>query len=63
MQLITAGKAHPADQDLILQWIRYVNHTEARSHVAFLSYYEMHQRGPRLNIRCDSSRTTTLSLS
>ncbi|MEO7939415.1 MAG: alpha-glucan family phosphorylase, partial [Burkholderiaceae bacterium] len=45
VQLIMAGKAHPADQagqDLILQWMRFINHSEARAHVAFLSDYDMH---------------------
>ncbi len=45
VQLIMAGKAHPADQagqDLILQWMRFIDRPEARSHVAFLSDYDMH---------------------
>lgn len=45
VQLIMAGKAHPADQpgqDLIQQWMRFIDRTEARSHVAFLSDYDMH---------------------
>ncbi|MEO9101887.1 MAG: alpha-glucan family phosphorylase [Burkholderiaceae bacterium] len=45
VQLIMAGKAHPADQpgqDLIQQWMRFIDRTEVRSHVAFLSDYDMH---------------------
>jgi glycogen phosphorylase len=44
MQLIIAGKAHPADsegQALIQQWIRFIRHTPARQHVIFLSDYDM----------------------
>jgi starch phosphorylase len=45
MQLIVAGKAHPADQPgqaLIQQWIHFIRRSEARSHVIFLSDYDMH---------------------
>ena len=45
VQLIIAGKAHPADragQALVQQWIRFIRSTEARSHVIFLSDYDMH---------------------
>ena len=44
MQLIMAGKAHPADlagQALIQQWTRFIRRPEARSHVIFLSDYDM----------------------
>jgi glycogen phosphorylase len=44
VQLIIAGKAHPADragQELIQQWIQFTRRTEARSHVIFLSDYNM----------------------
>jgi glycogen phosphorylase len=44
MQLILAGKAHPADQegqDLIQQWTHFIRRPEARPHVVFLSDYEM----------------------
>ena len=44
MQLIIAGKAHPADQEgqaLIRQWIRFIRDTPARQHVIFLSDYDM----------------------
>ncbi|MGA2062420.1 MAG: alpha-glucan family phosphorylase [Thermoguttaceae bacterium] len=44
VQLILAGKAHPADQAgqaLIQQWIRFIRRTEARPHVIFLSDYDM----------------------
>lgn len=44
VQLILAGKAHPADlagQDLILQWMRFIWHSAARSRVIFLSDYDM----------------------
>jgi starch phosphorylase len=44
VQLIIAGKAHPADepgQGLIRQWIQLIRNTEARHHVMFLSDYDM----------------------
>ena len=44
MQLIIAGKAHPADQEgqaLIRQWIRFIRDSAARQHVIFLSDYDM----------------------
>ena len=44
VQLIIAGKAHPADaagQAMIQQWIQFINRPEARPHVAFLSDYDM----------------------
>ncbi|TWU21439.1 Glycogen phosphorylase [Novipirellula galeiformis] len=44
VQLIIAGKAHPADnagQDLIRQWIEFIRHPGARQHVIFLSDYDM----------------------
>ena len=45
VQLIMAGKAHPADpkgQAMIAQWTHFIRRTEARSHVIFLSDYDMH---------------------
>ena len=45
VQLIIAGKAHPADLDgqaLIQQWIHFIRRSEARPHVIFLSDYDMH---------------------
>jgi starch phosphorylase len=45
VQLIIAGKAHPADQAgqaMIQEWMRFVRRTEARPHVVFLSDYDMH---------------------
>ena len=45
VQLIMAGKAHPADlagQALIQQWIQFTRRPEARPHVIFLSDYDMH---------------------
>lgn len=45
VQLIMAGKAHPADlagQALIQQWMHFIGRPEARPHVAFLSDYDMH---------------------
>lgn len=45
VQLIIAGKAHPADlagQALILQWIHFIRRPEVRPHVIFLSDYDMH---------------------
>jgi starch phosphorylase len=44
VQLIMAGKAHPADQAgqaLIRQWTHFVRRPEARPHVIFLSDYDM----------------------
>ena len=48
VQLIMAGKAHPADlagQVLIQQWIHFIRRPEVRSHVIFLSDYDMHLTG------------------
>ncbi|MEO8040165.1 MAG: alpha-glucan family phosphorylase, partial [Betaproteobacteria bacterium] len=48
VQLIMAGKAHPADvagQDLIRQWMRFIHRPEARTHVIFLGDYDMHLTG------------------
>ncbi|MGD8589924.1 MAG: alpha-glucan family phosphorylase [Chromatiales bacterium] len=45
VQLIMAGKAHPADpagQALIRQWVNFTRQPEARPHVIFLSDYDMH---------------------
>jgi starch phosphorylase len=45
VQLIMAGKAHPADQAgqaLIQEWTRFISRPEARPHVIFLSDYDMH---------------------
>jgi starch phosphorylase len=44
VQLIIAGKAHPADQAgraLIREWIHFIRRPEARPHVIFLSDYDM----------------------
>ncbi len=44
VQLILAGKAHPADQpgqEMIRQWIRFIRRPEARRRVVFLSDYDM----------------------
>ena len=44
VQLIIAGKAHPADepgQALIRQWMQFIRGTEARNHVIFLADYDM----------------------
>jgi starch phosphorylase len=44
VQLIIAGKAHPADdagQALIREWITFIRRPEARPHVIFLSDYDM----------------------
>jgi starch phosphorylase len=44
VQLIIAGKAHPADgegQALIHEWITFIRQPEARPHVVFLSDYDM----------------------
>jgi starch phosphorylase len=48
VQLIMAGKAHPADQTgqaLIQQWTHFIRRPEARAHVIFLSDYDMHLTG------------------
>lgn len=45
VQLIIAGKAHPADlpgQALIRQWIQFIGRPEARQRVIFLADYDMH---------------------
>ncbi|MGZ9234339.1 MAG: alpha-glucan family phosphorylase [Anaerolineales bacterium] len=45
VQLIIAGKAHPADmagQALIQQWMHFICRPEVRHHVIFLSDYDMH---------------------
>ncbi len=45
VQLIMAGKAHPADlagQALIQEWIHFIRQANARPHVIFLSDYDMH---------------------
>ena len=44
VQLILAGKAHPADQAgqaMIRQWIQFSRRPDARRHVIFLSDYDM----------------------
>jgi starch phosphorylase len=44
VQLIMAGKAHPADlagQALIKQWTHFIRRPEVRPHVIFLSDYDM----------------------
>ena len=44
VQLIMAGKAHPADQAgqaLIQEWMHFIRRPEARLHVMFLSDYDM----------------------
>jgi glycogen phosphorylase len=44
VQLILAGKAHPADQAgqaLIQQWIHFIRQSAARAHAIFLSDYDM----------------------
>jgi starch phosphorylase len=44
VQLIIAGKAHPADQAgqaLIQKWVRFIRQPEARPHAIFLSDYDM----------------------
>ncbi|MFQ3236552.1 MAG: starch phosphorylase [Paraglaciecola sp.] len=48
VQLIIAGKAHPADQTgraLIQQWMQFIQRPEVRPHVIFLSDYDMHLTG------------------
>jgi starch phosphorylase len=44
VQLILAGKAHPADssgQALICDWVRFVRRNDVRPHAIFLSDYDM----------------------
>ncbi len=44
VQLIMAGKAHPADlagQALIREWMHFISRPETRPHVVFLSDYDM----------------------
>ncbi|HUA17567.1 MAG TPA: alpha-glucan family phosphorylase [Bryobacteraceae bacterium] len=44
VQLVLAGKAHPADQqgqEMIRQWIQFIRHTAARQHAVFLADYDM----------------------
>ena len=44
VQLIIAGKAHPADpagQALIQEWIRFIRRPDVRPHAVFLSDYDM----------------------
>jgi starch phosphorylase len=44
VQLVIAGKAHPADQAgqaLIREWIHFIRRPEARPHVVFLGDYDM----------------------
>ncbi len=44
VQLIIAGKAHPADQAgqaMIQEWVRFIRRPEACKHVVFLSDYDM----------------------
>ncbi|HSP66871.1 MAG TPA: alpha-glucan family phosphorylase [Bryobacteraceae bacterium] len=44
VQLIIAGKAHPADEEgkaLIQEWIHFIRQPEARPHAIFLSDYDM----------------------
>lgn len=44
VQLIIAGKAHPADkpgQILIQRWMNFIKRTEVRPHVVFLTDYDM----------------------
>jgi starch phosphorylase len=45
VQLILAGKAHPADQGgqaLIQEWTRFIRRPEVRPHAVFLADYDMH---------------------
>jgi starch phosphorylase len=44
VQIILAGKAHPADlagQDMIRQWIQFTRHPEVKGRAVFLSDYDM----------------------
>jgi glycogen phosphorylase len=49
MQLVLAGKAHPADaagQALIQEWMHFIARPDARLRVVFLSDYDMLMTGP-----------------
>jgi glycogen phosphorylase len=49
MQLVLAGKAHPADaagQALIQKWVHFIERSDARRRVVFLSDYDMQMTGP-----------------
>jgi len=44
VQLIIAGKAHPADKDgqaLIHEWIKFIRRPKMRAHIIFLSDYDL----------------------
>jgi starch phosphorylase len=44
VQLVIAGKAHPADQsgkDMLGEWVRYLRRHDIRQHAAFLVDYDM----------------------
>ncbi len=44
VQLVLAGKAHPADQagqTIIRQWMQFIQRPEVRRHVIFFSDYNM----------------------
>jgi starch phosphorylase len=44
VQLLIAGKAHPADaagQEMIRQWVQFTRHPEVQGRVVFLSDYDM----------------------
>ena len=44
VQLVMAGKAHPADKDgqaLIQEWVNFIRRPEVRPHVIFLADYDM----------------------
>jgi len=48
VQLVIAGKAHPADQAgqaLIQKWIQFIRRPDVRPHAIFLSDYDMHLTG------------------
>lgn len=48
VQLVIAGKAHPADVDgqaMIREWTHFIRQPEARPHVIFLSDYDMQVTG------------------
>jgi starch phosphorylase len=45
VQLLIAGKAHPADypgQEMIRQWVKFTRRPEVKGRVIFLSDYDMH---------------------
>src|SRR5690606_23027758 len=48
VQIVIAGKAHPADHEgkaMIKEWVTFCRRLDVRSHVVFLSDYDMYLAG------------------